>query len=506
MKLEISPIKGLKLKGDERLKRFLISNVLKRDKENEKLMLSRSLYYVFADDNVNLNKDILFLYETIINILNKYGYILTDEDLSLFVKDILISIKRIKIGFTIEDEIGKDLDLTIAKAIKGEIEGYFNISLNIKELEYFQQSFNTKRLLNITKKDCVLKEGGEDILDEFLKEIKNKFNIDFTGNVNFKRNLILHLNPMIERIKSDYFEDNPFKNQIKTNYPFAFEIAMTIVPIINEKLNVIISESEVSYIALHVAVALDKIHNKTNIAIICGSGLGTAQFVNSKIASYYGERVNILGYFPVYKLNNILEGEYGKVDLIISTIPLTTKSNIPIVQVKPLITGEDLNRIKHYVGNPLMITEKTSENGIKEEFFKKELFKYFDEEIDFFKAILKLTEMLKIQGYIEDIESFYSSVIERENLFSTVLESMVAIPHPMKSMSKRTVVAVGVFKNPIVHDGKKVKIILLFAFNVKENERLKLLYKLLQEIVESKTIVGNISQSKDFYELMLNMS
>lgn len=504
--LEISPIKGLKLKGDERSKRLLISNVLKREKKNDKLMLSRSFYYAFTDEKLDLNKEMLFLYETIINVLNKYGYILTDADVSLLVKDILVSIKRIQMGFTIEEEIGEDLDLVIAEAIKKEIEGYFNISLNNKELEYFQQSFNSKRLLNVTSKVDVLKEKGESIVNEFLSDIKDKFNIDFTQNINFKRNLILHLNPMLERIKANYFEDNPFRNQIKTNYPFAFEISMIIVPIIKKRLNVVISESEVSYIALHVAVALDKINGKTNIAIICGSGLGTAQFVKSKILSYYSERVNVLGYFPVYKLNNILKGEYGRVDLIISTIPLTTKSNIPIVQVNPLISVDDLMRLKRYIGNPLMATKETSMNAIRAEFFKQELFKCFDREVGFFKAIFNLTEKLKTQGYIDDVDSFYTSVVERENLFSTILEGMIAIPHPMESISKTTVVAVGVFKNPIVYCGKKVKIILLFAFNAKENEKLKLLYGLLQRIIESKTIVEDISQAEEFSEFMEKIS
>ncbi|MBS4536653.1 PRD domain-containing protein [Clostridium sp. D2Q-14] len=505
LELEISPIKGLKLKGDERFKRLLISNVLKREMRNDKLILSNSFHYVFTDENLDLNKEILFLYETIINVLNKYGYILTDADVILLVKDILVSIKRIQRGFFIEENIEEDLDLTIANAIKEEIENYFNILLDDKELEYFQQSFNTKRLLNVASKDCVLKEEGENIVDEFLKEVKYKFNIDFMEDTNFRRNFILHLNPMLERIKANYFEDNPFKSQIKTSYPFAFEISMTIVSIIKRKLNIVISESEVSYIALHVAVALDKIHNKINIAIICGSGLGTAQFVKSKIVSYYSEQVNILGYFPVYKLDNVLNGDCGKADLIISTIPLTTKSNIPIVQVNPLITEDDLIRIKRYIGNPLMTIKEMNTDGIKEKFFKDGLFKYFDEEVDFLNAILKLTEMLRTEGYIDDVEIFYASVVRRENLFSTILEDMIAIPHPMESMSKKTVVAVGIFKNPAVYNGKKVKVIFLFAFNAKENENLKLLYELLKEIIESKSTIENVSKSNSFNDFIVKI-
>lgn len=77
------------------------------------------------------------LYETIINVLNKYGYILIDADLCLLVKDVLVSIKRIQMGFIIEEGIEEEVDLTIVKVIKEEIEDYFNISINNMELEYF---------------------------------------------------------------------------------------------------------------------------------------------------------------------------------------------------------------------------------------------------------------------------------------------------------------------------------------------------------------------------------
>lgn len=505
LRLEISPIKGLKLEGDERSKRLLISNVLKNEKINDNLMLSRSFYYVFGDKNLNLDEEILFLYETIINVLNEYGYILTDSNISLLVKDILVSIKRIQMGFVIEEEVKEDLDLTIVEAFKKEIQNFFNISLNNKELEYFQQSFNAKRLLNVTSKNYVLKEEAEKIVYEFLKEVKAKFNIDFSDATNFKKNLILHINPMIERIKNNYFEDNPLKNQIKTNYSFAFEISTLMVAIIKKRLNVIISEGEVSYIALHVAVALNEVHDKTNIAIICGSGLGTAQLIRSKILSYYNRQVNIIGYFPIYKLENVLNGEYGEVDLIISTIPINTEKNVPAIQISPLINEDDLLKIRQYVDSPLITFKNHGIKEIEGDFFSRELFKYFDDEKDFFKAILELTEKLKGQGYIDDVETFYSSVLERENLYSTILENMIAIPHPMESMSETTVVAVGIFKNPIVHCGKRVKMILLFAVNIKEDKKMKVLYGMLQKIIESKVIVENMLQSKDFDEFMKSM-
>ncbi|MGN9165927.1 BglG family transcription antiterminator [Tissierellaceae bacterium HCP3S3_D8] len=507
LELEISPIKGLKLLGDERAKRLLIFNVLKRERLKDNLMLSKSFYYAFPDKETNLDKEILFVYETIVNVLNKYGYILTDKDVSLLVKDILISIKRIQMGFIIEDKIHEELNLTIAKALKKDIEDYFNISLDYEELEYFQYSFNTKRILNINSKEYVLKGEAEEIVEEFIIKVRESFNIDFTNNENFKNNLMLHLNSMIERVRFRHFEENSLKNQIKSNYPFAFEISMIIVPIIKYKLNVIINEAEVSYIALHVAVALENIYKKTNIAIICGSGLGTAQLVKSKMLFYYNEQINIVGYFPIYKLNNILKGEYGEVDLIVSTIPINYKScNVPVVQVNPLINQEDLNKIRKYlVINPLIIDKNQDSLSFGYSFFSEKLFKVFPKEIGYLDAIYELSKLLKEGGYIDDVERFYTSVVERENLCSTILDEMVAIPHPMESMSKTTVVSVGILKKPITYKGKSVKSILLFAINGKEDEKLKVLYGILQEILESETTVKELSRSKNFKNFIENI-
>ena len=360
-------------------------------------------------------------------------------------------------------------------------------------------------MLNVNSDKYVLKTEAQIIVEEFIKEIKDKFNIDFSQNENFRNNLILHLNPMLERIKNNYFEENPLTNQIKANYPLAFEISMLIVPIINKKLGVIINEAEVSYIALHVAVALDEKSRKSNIAIICGSGLGTARLVMRKISSYYGQWINIVGYFPIYKLDNILKGEYGKIDLIVSTIPIVNRNEIPIIQVNPLINEEDLMKLGQCIGSPLTLIKNTSTKELKDQIFKKELFKCFTEEISYFDAILELVNMLKLENYIEDEKRFYESVIMRENLFSTILDEQIAIPHPMESMSKTTVVSVGIFKNPIVHNGKKVKIIFMFAVNAKEDEKLKVLYCLLQEILESRETMETLYKSKNFDDFIENI-
>ena len=216
----------------------------------------------------------------------------------------------------------------------------------------------------------------------------------------------------------------------------------------------------------------------------------------------------ILKYFTTVKeacaedVVEALKGEYGKVDLIVSTIPISNRSRIPIIQVNPLINEEDLMKIGQCIDSPLRRIKNTGTKELKYKIFKKELFKSFTEEIGYFDAILKLVKMLKLGNYVEDEKKFYQSVVMRENLFSTILDEEIAIPHPMESMSKTTVVPVGILRKPIVHNGKKVKIIFLFAVNAKEDEKLKVLYCLLQEILDSRETIEMLYKSRDFNDFI----
>lgn len=496
LELVISPLKGLMLKGNEESKRILISNIFNGSNIKDNLTVLKKYSYLLLSGDID--REILFLYETILNVLYEFGYFLIDKDVNLLLLDVFISIKRIQLGFHMEENIHKNLDLTIVNSFKKEIEKYFKIEINENELKYFQQSFDSKRLLNMMSDIQGIKEETEELVTDYLEEVKKQFNIDFSKNDSFKNNLMMHIDPMINRLKNNQLENNPLKDEIKNNYPFAFEVATVMISIIKEKLKVTINESELTYIALHVAAALEEMGEIIQVAIICGSGLGTAQLIKRRLTSYFNNQIHILGHFPLYQLNNVLKGEFGKVDLIVSTLPLQRSKDVPVVQVNPLIVNDDLLKIKEYVNNPLIGMNKQNIDNLKYNAFKNELFEYFDKETDYFDCILKLTKKLKEQKLIEDEGIFYQSVLERESLYSTILDGMIAIPHPMESFSKNTVVSVGILANSIKHGGKKIKLILLFAFNAKECDTLMALYGILEELLNSPVKINELSKCRSY--------
>ncbi len=62
---------------------------------------------------------------------------------------------------------------------------------------------------------------------------------------------------------------------------------------------------------------------------------------------------------------------------------------------------------------------------------------------------------------ISDGEEFYQSVIEREQMQSTVLANLIALPHAMDYISTKTAISVGVLEEPIKHEGRKIKLVML---------------------------------------------
>ncbi|WP_245863983.1 BglG family transcription antiterminator [Paenibacillus donghaensis] len=499
LELGISPVSGLYLYGTESAKRIVLGHMLSREKLSEVGSVLLKLSNLLVTDNIK--RDLFRIYDMIVVALNEAGYSMTDNDLNLLTVDFLLSCKRIQLGFNAEFN-GKSPDISsIVSKFVTELERIFNIRIGVEDRIYLQQSFKAKRVMKMNNEDFVLDEETRQVTTCLLDEIRQKYGYDFSANQTFISNLSLHLNSMIHRFRRGQYDDNPLKEEVKKNYSLAFEIATLIIPILKEKLDVLINESELTFIALHIAVALEEKLEKQRVAILCGSGLSTAQLVKRRLLSHFGDQMNIVGHFPLYQLPQVMNKEFGAVHLIITTLPIQGNYDIPIIQVNPLVTREDLDKIAQYIDMsyyPLVMEEKGQE-GLR--FLDDQLFERFNGE-DYFESIANLCRRLQVGGYIENEKKFYDSVLEREGLFSTIMDSGVAIPHPMEAASRTSIVAVGTFKNPIRHQGRKIKLVLLFAVNTKEREMLAAMYGKIEALLDSPAGIAAAASAEKFSDFL----
>ncbi len=480
--IRISSYRGIIIDGKESDIRHLLSKLISKN-YNGNLDYLRPLLKKFSKYN---EEDYYKICDCLVQILDANKIVITDKDLYIFSYEILLGILRSKDGFTLEDGYvpKNDVLLNIPFDI---LENSINCKISSSDRIYINNCYSYKRLLS-SNYSLISDDLTSNIVDEYFLELKNNYSLDINLDQTLKENLISHINSMIKRIQYKEHTDDMLLADIKDRYPYSFELASVIIPIINKYLDVSISENELIYLAVHLAVILDNTNPKTNIIVICGSGLGTAQLVINRINNVFGNRINVLSYGPSYKISKLLR-EYSNVNLIITTIPLNINLNIPVVQVSPLLDDKDIKAINSYLNNSNSIDMHDDSNCLD-----PNLFFVIHDDCNEYDVLKNMVHTLYNFGYINSFSKFYTSVMHREKTYSTKLNK-IWLPHPMKSMSKTTVLPVAIMKND-----NDIKIIMLLAINAQENTRFQNLYAKITHLIENESMFEKAINCNSFLE------
>lgn len=94
-----------------------------------------------------------------------------------------------------------------------------------------------------------------------LQEIKEKFNIDFSQQLDLRLSLALHLIPLFTRVEFDLQNQNQLLDQIKHSYPLAFDIAAYMGLLIQKKMHKKVEEGEIAYLAIYFNQYLTEINH-----------------------------------------------------------------------------------------------------------------------------------------------------------------------------------------------------------------------------------------------------
>lgn len=109
----------------------------------------------------------------------------------------------------------------------------------------------------IEKKDLVNIVGIEivELVDKILRIASWKLGI-ITDHLFYV--LSVHLNTTLIRLKNGKTITNPQLKKIKEKYPKEFEVAKEMVEVINEELNVVLTEDEIGFISMYLSTVTDK--------------------------------------------------------------------------------------------------------------------------------------------------------------------------------------------------------------------------------------------------------
>lgn len=450
------PHYGMKIKGNEiDIRHFLVSHVEDMSKINANILQDIS-----SIETSKINDISTF----VLNQFKHYGFDTNLVKYNNFINYLIISISRIQNGYFISKE-NKDEPIyekyssiyKLSLSIANDVEEKFNINLDDKEVEYLYINLLSK-IDSYTPSEY--NENIEQIIERTLMAIKNTLSIDLSNDLDLKYSLMIHLNPMIKRIKYGINLKNPLLEDIRRDH-VAMECAKLCSSYLEEIYRININNDELGYIALHFSASMAKLRenlNKKNILLICASGRATARVLKYRFMHEFSKYINNLDTSDYLMAISMDLSAY---DLIVTTIPVTIDTEVPVIEASAYLYKKDVKKILDVLRGDDSIEEVKA-------LFDKKLFIRSSEKI-----ILERDNVLNkmIDDIVEskDINKkiYYEEVIKRENLTSTSLDNCVAIPHPLTQVNSDNFISVYLSTDSINWSGKKVNIVLLL--NISDN-------------------------------------
>lgn len=334
---------------------------------------SSRISYITKDKLLELfeNVDIEKLEACISNIEIDLNSKFTDTALVGLLVHLGLVMKRIRMGKEIVmpveqlDSIRKLPEFAIsAKGLK-EIEKISDVIFPDAEIGYF-----TIHLLGSSiKKKYFEQEDGivhsieklVDVIKEMAGELSHRLGIDLTGDQELLEGLLIHIKPALSRLRFQIYMENPILKDIKEQYPTVFQEVQQASKLLERQFDCLLNEDEVSYIAMHVAAAIQRSTKDDNkkivrAAVVCSTGVGTAKLLSARIKKEFNQ-------ITVMKEMSLLEFDQfdkSSVDVIFTTIPVDTAGFGNVIYVNTLLTEKDKYRIMEFLR--LFFGRKENEN------------------------------------------------------------------------------------------------------------------------------------------------
>lgn len=195
------------------------------------------------------------------------------------------------------------------------------------------------------------------IVDELISSVSAHLHPALKVNSELDRNLVRHLSKFYSLPKRQSTR-NPLLAEIRRQYTTVYDVVHESIVTVNQSVDTKLPDDEVGYLSMYIAAALEKIcipKRKSRFIIICDVGGAIEAILASRLQVEFPE-LEIVGIMSYFDFNNRVSSlEY---DLVVSTLPFE-KKDIPIITVSPLLSYQDVTRIRAFIKEKSRLPEKT---------------------------------------------------------------------------------------------------------------------------------------------------
>ena len=492
---------NLTVSGLEKNKRRLLSSIL-YDESNVNFVNLETIQNIFPEIQIELIKD------SLLEIFDRFHYFVNDYSLINLVLHITIAIDRIR-NRNVNTEDIRDMppisshEYELARGIARKIEQDFRIEYNQAEvyelalllisrataIDY--QSITVSNLEDFITPECLA------LVRELISDVNSYYYIDLT-EPEFLIRFALHIRNLLQRSKNNYFSRNPLTEEIKTSCPLIYDVSVCLSSTIKERTGISINDDEIAYIAFHLGSTLEAQKNlseKVTAALYCPSYYDTNVKLTDTINRHFSSELLITNIFTEERE---LE-KTGKNDLVLSTVPLNSVIQLPLLQISPFFTEKDVQSLRRQLTEIKTNKRRKQFREYLEYLIVPEFFERRDDLTDYDQVVRHMVGKMVSMGYVD--EDFEQDIRAREQLSATAFQDF-AIPHAMKMRAHKTGINVLISDTPVRWGDKQVRIVLMLCFNRDERFIFNEIFEPLTMVLSSRENVKRLVTAGDYQEFI----
>ena len=473
LSLENRPYSGIRLVGEESAIRACLTDILwQHHITGDTINFTRLIQAILSD------LDLDYLESVLQNQFERFELKLTSEGQGYLLYCCAVSITRITQGHELVEYQVDNIDSTVIGAAREVSEGFsYFLGNTLSEPEF---NYLCVQIISRTIMESPNQAKSLELLEHILSYINDSYHYNLKQDMKLRQDMLIHISSMLSRIKYQIRTFNPILHEIKQYYPFAYDITLSALANIHKFTDVEMTEDEISYLAIHIGVALERNYSAgyerlVQILLVSELGNATMRMIESKINRDFPHILinRTLSYREYEQLTNIEE------DFVVSTVRLTEKDK-QIVKIAPFPTPYQLEQLGR-----LSMVDRTMPYII-ERFFNEKFFLIIDKPMTQSELFQMVCQRLEEFGYVG--QDFYPSVVERESIVSTLIGENIAIPHSVGLLAKKTVVTTILAPDGIEWNKNEIAhVIFLLAISKDEYEDAMRIYNLVVNFVKERS-------------------
>lgn len=428
---------------------------------------------------------------------------ISDDSLYMAVSAVYITVVRNRQNHSVREP--ED-----AESAKEELKKFFDylkgqgIRLGDGDIQVLEGLLHSFKMTGEVSADSGIDSLSIQILEDFCHDVMEKYHFDLWQSQGFYENILIHIEYMMRRLETGYEVKNPILNDVKKQYPYAYEISMLMVSIVYRYKNCYIQDDEISFIAIFVEHFLENVNQKLKAVIISSTRFSVNSIVNSWIQTNFRNQIETTAMLPKHNLEQYLREH--PVDLIISIMDTFVHPSVATFRVDGIpnqYTFAAMNALVHKIRMNYRFRE------IIKEYFNNKIIRIYREKVEFERVIRELSEALKREDCIFDVREFAEDVLQREVNYPTFIGDWFMLPHPLVTFAKKTAIGVAVLKQPLKLQEKEIHLIFLLAMERKQNDQIGVLFEFFRHIALEKSAIRKLAAvetEEEFTDMLIHIS